>query len=278
MIFREGIMAHESLILEQAGRVALVTINRPEKMNAFDEELFLNLESVTERLRADRPRAVVITGAGDTAFSAGFDVNPVNPMVKRIIDAASQKNPESAKELIRAIRRAVDGFVNLPVPIIAAVNGIAYGGGAELAMRCDLRVFDPGAVICFSETKLGLMPDWGGGTALIGIAGPSRAAELVLTGRKIDAVEACAMGLANRISEKGCALEEAMSMAEMIASNGPRAIRSALSLIRGNASLIGDRSLEMEEKLAAELVASGECFHGVAAFLEKRNPDFPDID
>ncbi|HOO73170.1 MAG TPA: enoyl-CoA hydratase/isomerase family protein [Spirochaetota bacterium] len=271
-------MAHESLILEQRGRVALVTINRPDKMNAFDEELFFRLESVTERLRARLPRAVVLTGAGDRAFSAGFDVNPANPMVKRIIDAATHKDPGPARDLIRAIRKAVDGFVSLPVPLIAAVNGIAYGGGAELAMRCDMRVLDPVAVICFSETKLGLMPDWGGGTALIGIAGPSRAAELIFTGRKVGAVEAYTMGLANRVSEKGRALEEALSLADTIASNGPRAVRSALTLIRENAGLTGSCSLEMEERLAAELVASGECFHGVAAFLEKKKPDFPDSD
>ncbi|HOW82324.1 MAG TPA: enoyl-CoA hydratase/isomerase family protein [Spirochaetota bacterium] len=271
-------MPYESLILEERGRVALVIINRPDKMNAFDEELFGNLESVTEKLKAGLPRAIVVTGAGDRAFSAGFDVNPSNPMVKRIIDAATRKDAGPAKDLIRAIRRAVDGFVGLPVPMIAAVNGMAYGGGAELAMRCDMRVLDPGAVICFSETRLGLMPDWGGGTALIGIAGTSCAADLILTGRKVDAAEAYAMGLANRISGKGRSLEEALAIAEMIASNGPRAVRSALALSRGYAALNGVNSLDMEEKLAAELIASGECFHGVAAFLQKRKPDFPDID
>lgn len=271
-------MAAESIIVEQKGHIALVTINRPEKMNAFDETLFSSLESTTEKLKANLPRAIVITGAGDRAFSAGFDVNPDNPMVKRIIDAAAQKDPGPAAELIRAIRRAVDEFVKLPVPIIAAINGIAYGGGAELAMRCDMRVLDPGAVICFSETRLGLMPDWGGGTALTVLAGPSRAAELILTGRKVDAHEALTIGIANRVSEKGRAVEEAFSLAGMIASNGPRAVRSALSLIRGKAELTAGGSLDFEERLAAELVASGECFHGVAAFLQKKKPEFPDIE
>ncbi len=271
-------MTVESIILEQKGNVALVTINRPEKMNAFDETLFKNLESVTETLKNRLPRAIVITGAGGRSFSAGFDVNPDNPMVKRIMDAAAKKDTAPAIELIRTIRKAVDGFVNLPVPLIAAIEGIAYGGGAEFAMRCDIRVLDPEAVICFSETKLGLMPDWGGGTALIGIAGPSRAADLILTGRKVDAAEASTLGIANRISEKGRALDEALSIAEMIASNGPRAVRSSLSLIRNRSELTGSGSLDMEEKLAADLVASGECFHGVAAFLQKKKPVFPDID
>ena len=271
-------MAAESIVVEQKGHVALVTINRPEKMNAFDENLFAALESAAGKLKAGLPRAIVITGAGDKAFSAGFDVNPDNHMVKRIIDAATQKDPGPAGQLIRAIRRSVDEFVGLPVPIIAAVNGIAYGGGAELAMRCDMRVLDPGAVICFSETRLGLMPDWGGGTALTVLAGPSRAAELILTGRKVDAREAMAIGIANHVSEKGKALDEAFSLAEMIASNGPRAVRSALTLIRNKAELTAGGSLELEERLAAELVASGECFHGVAAFLQKKKPEFPDIN
>lgn len=270
-------MTNGSMIIERRGPVAIVTINRPEKMNAFDEQMFAHLEDATNDLKSHLPRVVVITGAGDKSFSAGFDVNPTNPMVKRIVDAASKKDPGPAKELIRAIRRAVDGFASLPVPLIAAVNGIAYGGGAELAMRCDIRVLDPGAVICFSEARLGLMPDWGGGTALTGIAGPSLAAELILTGRKVGAEEALARGLANLISAGGRALNEAVSMAEMIASNGPRAVRNSLALIRARADLTGSASLEMEAELAAELVASGECFHGVGAFLEKRAPVFPDI-
>jgi enoyl-CoA hydratase len=271
-------MSHNNLALERRGNVAVVTINRPEKMNAFDESLFISLESVTADLKKLLPRAVVITGAGNVSFSSGFDVNPENPMVKRIIEAASKKDSEPARELISAIRKSIDGFLSVPVPLIAAINGSAFGGGAEFAMRCDLRVMDPDSIICFSETKLGLMPDWGGGVALAAVAGPSRAADLILTARKVGADEAYSMGLVNRISTKGNALAEAVIMAERIAANGPLAVRSSLKLIRERYNRTDIELLKMEAELAASLVSSGECFHGVGAFLEKRDPVFPDIN
>jgi len=271
-------MEKDCLFVEDKGNVAIVTINRPEKKNAFDELMFQKLADAADRLKVHLPRAVIITGSGDSSFSAGFDVNPDNPMVKKIIDAAAEKNPEPARELMDAIQRSVNSFVNLPVPVIAAMNGSAYGGGAELAMRCDVRIIDPDAVICFSETKLGLMPDWGGCSALSFLAGTARAAELVLTARKVSAHEAYSMGIVNRVSKKGSALEEAVDMATIIASNGPRAVRSSLALIRESRNLTYNESLEMEKQLASSLVSSGECFHGVGAFLKKETPVFPDIE
>ena len=126
--------------MERKGKVVIVTINRPQKRNAFDEGLFLQLESITSEITSSLPRAVIITGAGDKSFSAGFDVHPDNPMVKRIIDAAAAHDREPAQSLINAIRKSIDAFVSLPGPLIAAINGLAYGGGAELAVRCDMRV------------------------------------------------------------------------------------------------------------------------------------------
>ena len=271
-------MNKENILIEKKGKVAIITINRPEKMNAFDESLFISLEAVTVALQSELPRAVIITGVGNKSFSSGFDVHPDNPMVKRIIDAAKEKDSESAKKLISTIRKSVDGFLSIPVPIIAALNGSAYGGGAELAMRCDMRVIDPDAVICFSETRLGLMPDWGGGAALARLAGPSRAMDLVLTARKINSEEAYSMGIVNRISEKGQSLEMALTIAEMISSNGPRSVRNALMLIRESQIINYTKQLDLEAELAASLISSGECFHGVGAFIEKRKPLFPDID
>ncbi|MCE5212687.1 MAG: enoyl-CoA hydratase/isomerase family protein [Deltaproteobacteria bacterium] len=271
-------MKNDSIILERKGKVAIVTINRPQKRNAFDEGLFLQLKSITSEITSSLPRAVIITGAGDKSFSAGFDVHPENPMVKRIIDAAAAHDLDPAQSLINAIRESVDAFVSLPVPLIAAINGLAYGGGAELATRCDMRVMDPDAVICFSETKLGLMPDWGGGAALTRLIGHSRAADLILTGRKVSADEACSLGLVNKISAKGNALNESVAIAEKIAQNGPRAIKSSLSLIRQSANTTSSELLKQEALLAAELISSGECFYGVGAFLEKRDPSFPDIE
>lgn len=270
-------MNNGDILIERHENIAVVTIDRQPKMNSFDEELFFKLGEAADRIRSDLPRAVILTGAGDRSFSSGFDVNPENPMVKRIIDAASAKDIAPAQELISAIRKAVDSFVTLPVPVIAAMNGSAYGGGAELAMRCDIRIADPDAVICFSETKLGLMPDWGGGAALVNVAGPSIAADLILTGRKVSAAEAYSLGIINRVSSKGKALEDARSVAEMISSNGPLAVRYALNLIRKSMNMTLDETLDMESSLAASLISSGECFHGVGAFIQKKKPVFPDV-
>jgi enoyl-CoA hydratase/carnithine racemase len=268
----------EQILFERKGRVAIVTINRPEKMNAFNESLFERLGIIAEGLKAKTPRAVVITGAGKTSFCAGFDVNPDNPMVARIVNAMSAGHSEPARQLIYSIRKVVDSFMSVPVPLIAALNGSAYGGGTEMAARCDLRVMDPEAVICFSEVRLGLMPDWGGCAALARLVGPSRAADLILTARKITSSEASAMGLVNKISERGRALDEAIALAEMIAENGPKAVRNALSLIREYQNVSFSASLHMEAELAATLISSGECFHGVSAFLEKKKPEFPDVE
>lgn len=270
-------MDSELMHLERKGHVAVLTINRPERKNAFNEAMFSRIGLIAQELRTRSPRVVVVTGAGESAFSAGFDVNPDNPMVDSIVKAMSTGDTEPSKKLIRDIRRAIDAFVTVPVPLVAALNGSTYGGGAELAVRCDLRVMDPSAVICFSEVRLGLMPDWGGGPALARLVGPSRAADLVLTARKVDADEALAMGLVNRVSEKGKALDEALALAGAMAENGPRAVRAALSLFRQAQDIPYNALLDTEEELATALIASGECVHGVGAFLEKKKPVFPDI-
>ncbi len=270
-------MDSELIRLERKGPVAVVTIDRPGRRNSFNEAMFGRIAAVAQELKVKPPRAVVVTGAGDVAFCAGFDVNPDNPMVDSIVKAMSTGDRGPSKKLIRDIRTAIDAFVTVPAPIIAALNGLAYGGGAELSARCDLRVMDPDAVICFSEARLGLMPDWGGGPALTRLIGPSRAADLVLTARKVAADEALSMGLVNRVSRKGRALFEAITLAQTIAENGPRAVRAALSLFRQAQDIPYGAMLDMEEELATALIASGECVHGVGAFLEKKKPEFPDI-
>ena len=271
-------MFEEGIFLARKGNVAIVTMNRPQRRNAFNEHMFLALAQVTGELKKNMPRVIVITGGGENAFSAGFDVNPDNPWVAKLIDSVEKGNRNSAETLIGQVRKIVDEFVCLPVPIIAALNGLAYGGGAELATRCDLRVMDPDAVISFSEVRLGLMPDWGGGAALAHLIGPSRAADMILTARNVLAGEAINFGLVNRISRPGECLDEAVRLAEMISKNGPRAVSYALNLIRQSQNQSLNQSLDLEADKAVSLIVSGECFHGVAAFLEKKEPEFPDVD
>jgi enoyl-CoA hydratase len=234
------------------------------------------MEQVISDLKCDLPRAVVLTGSGDKAFSAGFDVNPENPQVARLVDAVQKHEKGPAMSLIQLVRTTTDSLVQLPVPVIAAINGLAYGGGAEIASRCDLRVMDPAAVICFSEVKLGLMPDHGGVVGLTRLIGPSKAADLILTARKVGAEEAFELGLVNRISAPGKALEEAKELAQRIAANGPLAVRHALSVIRRTLDMSCDQALEMETNEAVELITSGECVHGITAFLSRQKPVFPD--
>jgi len=266
----------DTISLKREGYIALVTLDREHKKNAFDAHMFKALKIVTQELKTDLPRAVVLTGAGEQAFSAGFDVGLDNPMTARLFNAVNTGDEEMAMEVIQEFRQIVDDFVNLPIPIIAGVNGLAYGGGAELAVRCDMRIMDESAGICFSEVRLGLMPDWGGGAYLSKLVGTAAASDLILTARVVGAKEAKALGLVNQVSEKGCCLHQAMELAGRISRNGPKAVQQALAVIRESRELPMSQALVSEARAAARLIVSGECIHGITAFMEKKPPEFPD--
>jgi enoyl-CoA hydratase len=264
-------MSDGTVTVERRGAIALVTLDRPARKNAMSQSMWAALGRAAETLHAEVPRAVVLTGAAG-AFSAGMDVNPDNPHVAGLIDAVQRKDAGPVRAMLEEMLGVLDRLFALPVPIIAAVGGVAYGGGAELATRCDLRVVAPSATFCFSEVKLGLMPDWGGGVALARLLGPARAADLILTARKVGADEALALGLANRVG----GLDDALALAGQIAENGPRAVRAALSVIRGAGDLSWRDALALELDAASDLIAAGECQVGIAAFLSRTSPRFVD--
>jgi enoyl-CoA hydratase len=269
-------MSDAGIELEYRGHNAIVILNRPEKRNAFDRNMWEALEQVVARLRTKLPRAVIVTGAGDRAFSAGFDVSPENPQVPELGQAIQAGDRGHLERFIRYIRETAYSLVSLPVAVIAAINGIAYGGGAELAAQCDLRLMDADATVNFSEVRLGLMPDQGGGVALTRLLGRSRAADLILTARNLSADEAYRLGFADRVTAPGMCLDESIALAESISRNGPRAVRAALEVIRRSRDLpVGD-AMELETLVAADLIASGECIHGITAFISKKEPQFPD--
>ncbi len=268
-------MAEGNVVVERAGHVAVVTLDRPTRKNALGVAMWAGLGRAADELHARPPRAVVLTGAGGT-FSAGMDVNPDNPQVQRFAAAVTHRDAGPSREMLGEIHAVLDRWFALPVPIIAALGGLAYGGGAELAARCDLRVFDPAATVCFSEVRLGLMPDLGGGVALARLLGPGRAADLILTARKVGADEALALGLANRISAPGASLAEAIALAQTIAANGPRAVRAALAVLRSATDRPWPEALAIERETAAHLIASGECQVGITAFLTRIPPQFAD--
>ena len=269
-------MADYGVRLERMGHIAVVTLDRPDRQNALNDHMWECMEGVINDLKKELPRVLIITGAGQKAFCAGWDMNPDNPQALHFLKAIEDHDKGPIMAHISRIRTNTDSLVMLPVPVIAAVNGLAYGGGAEIAARCDLRVMDPNAVFCFSEVKLGLMPDHGGAVGLTRLIGPSRAADLILTARKVDAQEALALGLVNRISAPGKALDEAKALAHAIAENGPLAIRHALKVIRSIHDMSCMAALELETEEAVTLIARGECIHGVTAFLSRQKPVFPE--
>lgn len=269
-------MTDYGITLEYLDHIAVVRLDRPERRNAFNEVMWTEFDEVITQLEDKTPRVVILTGAGDRAFSAGFDVNVDNPQVVDLAGIMETHDRAPVEKLIRRIRRVVDTLFDLPIPIIAALNGSAYGGGAELAVRCDMRVMDPDAVICFSEVRLGLMPDWGGAAALPRLIGPARATEMILAAREVSAQEALSCGLVNRISSPGRALDESIDLARMIAANGPRAVRSALAVIRSTSDPSLAQALDLEMEKAISLITTGECVYGISAFLSKETPEFPD--
>jgi enoyl-CoA hydratase/carnithine racemase len=269
-------MSEYGVCCERKDKTAAITFNRPVRRNAFNEAMWSDFEETIKELKDHLPRTIIVTGSGK-AFCTGFDINPDNPQISGLIEAIQKQERPPIEILIKRMQSAVNDLVTLPVPVIAAINGDAYGGGAELASRCDLRVMDPHAVICFAEVKLGLMPDWGGGPGLTRLIGASHAADVILTGRKVGANEALRIGLVNRVSAPGMALDEAMAIAKMIAKNGPRAVRHALTVIRHSQELTMTQALELECREAVTLIAYGECILGITAFLSKQPPEFLDI-
>ncbi|MFQ5691030.1 MAG: enoyl-CoA hydratase/isomerase family protein [Gemmatimonadota bacterium] len=260
-------MSEPLVRVEVDGPIGTLTFNRPEKLNAFFGTMREEIADGLVRLGEDEAvRAVIVTGAG-RAFCAGADVNYLWELLEA--DAI-----EEATKLVEAGRRAVRTVVEMPKPVIAAINGPAAGGGANLALACDLRIASERASIGQTFNRIGLHPDWGGTYFVPRLVGPARAAELFFLADMVDAREAERIGLVNRVVAHERLMPEACELALRLAAKPRPAIRLAKRAIR--------RSLEgtLEEMLAYEIEAQRECFRspeareGVRAFLEKREPDF----
>lgn len=263
--------------LTRQERLAIVLLDRPERQNMLDSEMVEQMNAVVADLEGNLPRAVVVTGAGD-AFCTGLDLNPTtNPAVEQLLHAVQRHDRQAVEALLDQTRTAVDRLTGLPIPVIAAVNGPAWGAGAELALRCDLRVIDGAATLCMIGARMGLSTILGGGPALARLAGPSRAADLLLTARKIPAVEAFSVGLANRIAEPGKALDNALRLAFTISRNGQHAVRAALRLVRESPGLDHAAALALERDAAAHVVLSGDFLVAMRAALNKGDAVFPDV-
>jgi len=243
----------------------VVTFNRPAVMNAIDTRMGLDLLDLWTRLGADAEdiRCVVLTGAGDRAFCAGGDLKERNGM-----------SDEAWRRQHEIFERAYFALLAVPVPVIAAVNGHAYGGGLETALACDFMYIDRRARLALSEVRLGIMPGGGGTQNLARAVGERRAKELIFRAQPFAAQQALDWGLANHVSEPGQVLADALEAAADIARNGPLAVRQAKKSIHYGLQtdlLTGSR---FEIEAYNRLVSSDDRHEGVRAFNENRPPQF----
>ncbi|WP_285694490.1 enoyl-CoA hydratase-related protein [Actinomadura sp. NBRC 104412] len=246
--------------------VAEIVLDRPEALNALSTAMARELAAVCARVAGDPGiRAVVLSAEGERAFCVGADLKERNAM--------SDEEIMAQRPVLRA---AFGGVLNLPQPVIAAVHGYALGGGCELALSCDLIVADGSAVFGLPEVTVGLVPGGGGTQLATRRLGAGRAADLVLTGRRLGIEEAEAYGLVDRKVPAGSARAEALTIAATIAGNSPVAVRAAKRAMRlgaGTGSL--DAALDIEENAWRTAVLSPDRREGIAAFNEKRTPDWP---
>jgi enoyl-CoA hydratase len=250
--------------LERRERVALLTLNRPDALNALSPEMLDDLDAALLTIeKAPELRAVVLTGAGDKAFTAGADINHMR-----------EASPLEARAYARRGHALTNRLESFPKPVIAAVNGYALGGGCELALACDIRLASERARFGLPEVNLGILPGWGGTQRMARATSPGFAKELIFTGRHVGADEARAAGLVNHVHPPEGLVDAAIEMGEVIAAKPPWAIAAAKEVI--NLALEGD----LQGHLARELDAFALAFttedqrEGMAAFFEKRRPEF----
>jgi 2-(1,2-epoxy-1,2-dihydrophenyl)acetyl-CoA isomerase len=249
------------------GRVGTVTLNRPDKLNAFAGEMRQELASViSEATHDDRVRVLLITGAG-RAFCSGADVG----YLRDLIAAGDWK---SARELVEVGSNVVSSIASLPKPVIAAVNGPAAGGGANLALACDLRLASDRASIGQTFNRIGLHPDWGGTYFLPRLVGPAKALELIFTGDMLDAQEALRLGLFNRVVPHERLMEETRALAERLAAKPPIALALAKQAVRKSFDATLQAMLDLELDHQTRCLTSEDAKEGISAFLEKRMPVF----
>jgi enoyl-CoA hydratase/carnithine racemase len=255
----------EFVLVRRHGQVAELVLDRPKAMNAVSAEMARSIVTACAALGADREaRVVVLTSSHERAFCVGADLKERNSMT----DA----------ELVRArplSRGAYTGVLELPMPTVAAVHGYALGGGFELALSCDVIVADGTAVVGLPEVSVGVIPGGGGTQLLPRRVGAARAAELIFSARRVEAPEAHELGLVDRLVADGRDREEALALAARMAANSPVGLRAAKRALRLGQGLDLRAGLEVEDAAWRSVAFSGDRAEGVAAFNEKRRPQWP---
>ena len=256
-------VSYETLLVEVSNHVATITINRPDKRNALNAAVRRELIEALDRLRDDaETRVVVITGAGDKAFIAGADITEF-----------AERTPVEQRAVM-AERRIFDEVADFPKPVIAMINGFALGGGCELALACDLRIAAKSAKLGQPEIKLGIIPGGGGTQRLPRLVGPGNAMRLILTGELINAEEAARLGLVDVLTEDGDLKTRTLEIANAMAAHSPLTLRLAKTAVRASEEMPLGSGLAFERELFITAFGSSDKREGVAAFLEKRPPNF----
>ncbi len=252
----------ELVSMDREGDLVWLTIRRPEVMNCLSFPTLKRLRTLCAELREDLSiRAILLTGEGDKAFCAGADLKERKSMPK-----------ERVPDFVRNIRAVMDDVAALPQPTIGVINGFAFGGGTELLLACDLRVAAPHAELGLTETSLAIIPGAGGTQRLPRLVGRSRAKDLILTARRLDAVEAERIGLVNVVAPAGKLRETALDLARRIASNGPVAVRAAKAAIDDGCELPLEQGLDVEARCYERVLPTRDRVEALAAFAEKRKP------
>jgi enoyl-CoA hydratase len=257
-------MDHATLLLTITGRIATVTINRPEKLNALNAPCKAELKELFTSLKGDAGvDAVILTGSGEKAFVAGTDIGELTTL-DAVTGKAFAADGQAVFDLIQ----------HLGKPVIAAVNGYALGGGCELALACHLRIASENARFGQPEVNLGIIPGYGGTQRLARLVGVGRALEMILTGNPIDAPEAFRIGLVNKVVPGADLLATAEAMARTILGKGQLAVRMAIKAVNATMEAPMSEGLNIEAGLFGECCSTEDFKEGTKAFIEKRKPAF----
>jgi enoyl-CoA hydratase len=257
-------MAYDNLLFEVSDKIARITFNRPNVLNALNRKTMDELGDCLKKVRADDDiRVLILTGAGEKAFIAGADINEL-----------SQQTPVIGREFTLYGQEIIHRLETLGKPAIAAINGFALGGGCELALACTLRIASRNAKLGQPEVKLGIIPGYGGSQRLPRLCGKGVAHELILTGEMISAEEALRVGLVNRVVESGELLATAEAIAKKIIANAPLAVKYALEAVEHGMEMPQEEGLYLEATLFGLCCATQDMREGTRAFLEKRPPKF----
>jgi enoyl-CoA hydratase/carnithine racemase len=258
-------MAYDGIRVEQHGHVREIVLDRAEALNAISTAMGRSIVAACAEVAADpAARAVVVSSASEKAFCVGADLK--------------ERNSFTDADLLRQrhiFRAAFGGILNLPQPAVAAVHGFALGGGTEIALSCDLVVADETAVLGLPEVSVGLVPGGGGTQLVVRRTGAGKAADIVLTGRRLPAPEAHGLGLVDRLVPAGTDRDAALEVAQAIARNSPVATRAAKRALRYGADVDLAAGLDIEDAAWRTVAFSADRKEGIAAFNEKRTPDWP---